>query len=42
MKRTKILKTLMVMIIGIILFIMSTKAFALDDSDSNLNFYEDK
>ena len=38
MKKTKIL---IVLIIGVILFTMSTSVFALDDTDSNLNFYED-
>ena len=41
MKKTKILKTLIVLIMGMILFTMSTSVFALDDSDSDLNFYED-
>ena len=38
MKKTKILKTLIVLIIGMILFAMSTNVFALDDTDLGLDF----
>lgn len=42
MKRTKILKAVIILIMGIVLFTMATKVFALDDSDSELNFYVDQ
>ena len=42
MKKTKILKAIIILIMGTVLFSMTTRVFALDDSDSELNFYEDQ
>lgn len=42
MKENKMLKVLIILMVGVILFAMTTKSFALDDSDSGLNFYEDQ
>lgn len=40
MKNTKILKMITILIMGVILFAMSINVFALDDSDSGLDFID--
>ena len=44
MKKEKILKMIVVLVTGVILFTMSTNVFALSDSDSSVldGYYEDK
>ena len=41
MKKETMLKLITVLIVGIILFVMSTNVFALSDGDTNLDFFED-
>ena len=41
MKKGTMLKLITVLITGVILFVMSTNVFALSDSDTNLDFFED-
>lgn len=41
MKKEKVLKIVVVLIMGIVLFAMSTNIFALSDSDSGIDFFED-
>ena len=42
MRKEKILKIVVVLIMGIVLFAMSTNVFALADSDSGIDFFEDQ
>lgn len=41
MKESKIFKIIIVLIVGMILFMMTTNVFALEDDDTGLDFYEE-